>query len=386
MSATAAATRDGSGNRAPAYPAHAIPVHEIAEKLAAQIESLCRDLLPNGVKVGHEWQVGGVDGSKGRSMMVNLGQRAGVWCDFAAGKGGDAIDLVAAVRFGDDKGAAIRWARSWLGLDGLDPARLKATQAASAAKAARPDDAKTDDERRDAAARMFRGGKSFTDAHFGNFAKTPAADYLHGRGITFNQLGRVPGCLTYTGQAWNGELQTNIPAMLAGVYIRGSIVGVHRTFLQITGAGAASKAMVANAKLTLGPIRGGIIPLWRGASARSWAALWDAELDLAWPETDADWRVTLCEGIEDALSLAIAAPERRIVACVSLANMGSAVLPPCVTDVTIAADNDRPGSVAATKGLPRVIANLQGQGRTVRVARPPEPHKDFNAWLQSLQA
>lgn len=369
-----------SESRAP----HAIPVAEIADKLAAQIENLCADILPNGRKQGHEWAIGGIDGSAGKSMMINLGSRAGVWMDFASGHGGDAIDLVAAVRFGGDKGAAIRWARSWLGLDGLDPKRLKVTMAASRAKPSTDESRLDDAERRDKAARMWRGGKRFTDA-YGGFKTTPAADYLCGRGIHFQQLGRVPGVLTYSAGAWNGEAQANIPAMLAAVMQRNVIAGVHRTFLQIDGPGRASKARVMNPKLTLGPIRGGVIPLWRGASRLAWSALWDAELSIEWPETEADKAVTLTEGIEDALSLAIAAPERRVVACVSLANMGSAVLPPCLTDVTIAADNDAAGSVAEAKGLPRVIDALQAQGRTVRVARPPAGHKDFNAWMQALQ-
>lgn len=364
---------------------HAIPVHEIADKLAAQIASLVADILPNGKKHGHEWAVGGVDGSPGTSMAVNIGHRAGVWSDFATGEGGDAIDLVAAVMFGNDKGAAIRWARSWLGLDGLDPGRLQRTQAAVRAKAKTDENAMTDDERRDKAARMWRGGKSFTDA-YGGFRTTPAADYLHGRGIALQQLGRVPGVLTYTAGAWNGEVLKNIPAMLAAVMIRKVIVGVHRTFLEVTGPGQATKARVMNPKLSLGPIRGGVIPLWRGGSKLGWSELWDAELAIDWPACEADRAVTMCEGIEDALSLAIAAPERRIVACVSLANMGSAVLPPCLQQVTIAADNDAAGSRAEAQGLPRVVRMMQEQGRAVKIARPPAGHKDFNAWLQALQA
>ncbi|MFZ4687870.1 MAG: DUF7146 domain-containing protein [Polymorphobacter sp.] len=365
---------------------YAIPVAEIAGQLTAQIENLCHDLLPHGKKHGHEWAIGGVDGSPGASMMVNMGHRAGVWMDFATGQGGDAIDLIAAVRFGGDKGSAIRWARSWLGLDGLDPARFVATQAASAKRAKNVDESAMDDaERRDKAARMFRGGKSFTDA-WGGFTKTAAADYLHGRGIAMRQLGRVPGCLTFTAGAWNGEVQKNVPAMLAAVMQRNIITSVHRTFLEVTGPGKAEKLRVKYPKMSLGPLAGGVIPLWRGDSKLGWSALWDAELSLDWPAVEADRSVTICEGIEDGLSLAIAAPERRIVCTASLPNMQAVNLPPCLTHVTIAADNDKPGSGAAVSGLPKAIARLQAQGRTVRVARAPLPHKDFNAWLQHLQA
>lgn len=365
-----------------------VSVERIAEGLSARAFELVRQLLPNGVKQGHEWFVGGVSGEKGKSLAVNIGHRPGVWADFATGEGGDAIDLIAAVQFRGDKGQAIRWARSWLGLDGLDPGRMAITRAAVVQKAISQETAMSDDERRDKAVRMWRGAKAW------GFKGTPADDYLHGRGISMRQLGRVPGALAFAPQVWNGELGKTIPAMLAAVQIRNITVGVHRTFLEVTGEGQAAKARVANAKLSLGPIRGGVIPLWRGGAmvddievrGLAWSALWDAELDCDWPRCPADAAVTLTEGIEDALSIALADPSRRVVACVSLANMGSAVLPPCLTDVTIAADNDAANSKAATAGLPRAIAAFQRQGRTVRVARPPAAYKDFNAWLQSLQA
>ena len=366
----------------PQRPAHAIPVSEIVTLLQAQVRPLVAELLPNGKQHGHEWQVGGIDGQPGTSMSVNLGHRAGVWSDFATGEGGDVLDLVAAVLFAKDKGQAIRWARSWLGLDGRDPGRLAVTRRAAARPKA--EDEQSEQERRDSAARMFRGAKSFTEA-WGGFAKTPAADYLHGRGISFQQLGRVPGVLAFSRECWCGEVRAKLPAMVAAVQVRNQIVGVHRTYLEITGPGAAKKAQLVNAKLSLGPIRGGVIPLWRGDSKLAWRDLWDAELSLDWPACEADRAVTLTEGIEDALSIAVASPGRRVVACVSLANMGSAVLPPCLNDVTIAADNDPRDSKAATLGLPRVVKALQDQGRTVRIARPPEGHKDMNAWLQALQ-
>jgi hypothetical protein len=45
--------------------------------------------------------------------------------------------------------------------------------------------------------------------------------------------------------------------------------------------------------------------------------------------------------------------------------MGSVVLPAALSDVTIAADNDRSGSSAAAKGLPRAVKHLQSEGRSV---------------------
>lgn len=68
--------------------------NELAKLLAADVESVCRKLLPDGKKVGHEWRVGSIDGEAGKSLGVHLsGSKAGVWCDFSTGESGDLIGL-----------------------------------------------------------------------------------------------------------------------------------------------------------------------------------------------------------------------------------------------------------------------------------------------------
>lgn len=91
-------------------------IHEIAEKLQPRVEDLCRELLPQGTKQGHEWKAGDVTGAPGDSLSVELnGSKAGLWCDQATREGGDIIDLVAAARM-LSLGKAAAWARQWLGL------------------------------------------------------------------------------------------------------------------------------------------------------------------------------------------------------------------------------------------------------------------------------
>lgn len=69
--------------------------------LAARIGDLCRHLFANGVRCGHEFRVGSLDGQGGQSLGIHLdGPRAGVWQDFASGEAGDALDLVARALFG----------------------------------------------------------------------------------------------------------------------------------------------------------------------------------------------------------------------------------------------------------------------------------------------
>ncbi len=90
---------------------------DISRALAARAPELVRELLPAGVREGAEWRCGSIAGEKGRSLAVHLfGSKAGLWGDFAANQAGDALDLVAAVRFRGDKGAALKWAREWLGM------------------------------------------------------------------------------------------------------------------------------------------------------------------------------------------------------------------------------------------------------------------------------
>lgn len=96
-------------------------ISEIASMLASRAEDVCRWLLPNGVREGHEWCCGNLSGATGRSLKVNLAGKAGVWRDFAdSGKGGDLVDLIQAV-CGVDKAGAVATAKEWLGIRDSTP-------------------------------------------------------------------------------------------------------------------------------------------------------------------------------------------------------------------------------------------------------------------------
>lgn len=90
--------------------------NELARKLSGDVENVCKMLLPNGKKKGHEWRCGGTDGSEGESLGVHLtGDKAGVWCDFATGESGDLIGLWMAVR-GSDLMTSCTDAMAYLGI------------------------------------------------------------------------------------------------------------------------------------------------------------------------------------------------------------------------------------------------------------------------------
>lgn len=90
---------------------------EIKRRLASRAASVAEMLLPAGIREGHEWRAGSANGEKGRSLAVHLdGAKAGLWSDFADGKGGDLIDLWSAAK-GMTLSEAIDDARSWLGIE-----------------------------------------------------------------------------------------------------------------------------------------------------------------------------------------------------------------------------------------------------------------------------
>ena len=78
------------------------PISELARRLAAQAEAVCRHYLPNGRREGRYWMVGDIHNTPGRSLFVRLhgaeGGKgaAGKWTDAATGDHGDLLDIIRA--------------------------------------------------------------------------------------------------------------------------------------------------------------------------------------------------------------------------------------------------------------------------------------------------
>jgi hypothetical protein len=335
---------------------HLHSIGEISAMLAARMETLAAELFPAGRRQGAEWTVGSLAGEPGRKLSIRLrGDKAGVWKDFAGGESGDALDLVAAARFGGNLPEALRWARLWLGLaDGALPAGQ-----APAPRPRAPDPERNDDGHRQKARALWLGGQPLPGS--------PADAYLEGRGVGVDRLQRAPNALRFRPDVWCGERRMNAPAMVASIVREGRIVACHRTFLAPGPAGRWTKAPIAAAKKVLGPMRGGFIPLHRGLSMRPLAEA---------PEDDV---LAIAEGIEDALTVALHMPEWRVVAAVSLGNIASLVLPERFQDLVLVCDRDG-DNPAARQGIDRAAETLLRQNRSVREVRPPQGWKDFNAW------
>ncbi|MCC8991889.1 MAG: toprim domain-containing protein, partial [Streptococcus sp.] len=68
---------------------------QLSQALNRNAEQVCKHLLPNGKRIGHEWCAGDAYGGEGRSLKIVLdGDKAGVGSDFATGETfGDLLDL-----------------------------------------------------------------------------------------------------------------------------------------------------------------------------------------------------------------------------------------------------------------------------------------------------
>jgi hypothetical protein len=63
--------------------------------VAANTEFLCRHFFPHGHKIGPEWHIANISGSRGNSLGVQLtGSRAGLWIDRDGSGGGTFVELI----------------------------------------------------------------------------------------------------------------------------------------------------------------------------------------------------------------------------------------------------------------------------------------------------
>lgn len=371
-------------------------VAEIARRLAQRTESLVRELMPAGRREGAEWRDADAPAGRGSTLYVHLsGARAGVWSHFSAAENGDALDLVAYIKFGGDKKQAIPWAKAWLGLWD-DRRATTARQAPSPPPEAVPDAeeiARAEKKRRWACALFLRGAQSLKG--------TPADWYLKARGLDLAKLERQPGSLRFAPAC---EYPTSIypaggnyPAMLAAITsLEGEFVAVHRTYLEVHAIGRAAKlSTVPKAKLVAGRYAGGLVRIWHGAMTNEetgeireapklgeLAARQEALQAKGWNGA-ALQEMHLTEGIENALTVAVACPDYRVAAAVSIANLARVRLPEAITRVVLWKDNDGDNS-AARRGFEKALYWFKGHGKRVEVVELPDGVKDINDYWRSV--
>lgn len=348
-------------------------IDEINRRLARRIDDLVRRFYPAAADEGGKyWRLGSIHGEAGQSMYIwRRGPKAGQWHDAAAGAGGDPLSLIVAAQGGDFR-AALAWAADWTGAQALDTespeqraARESRWRQEEARRAARAEEEAA--RKRLAAKALWLSGRPIHG--------TPAAAYLAGRAIDLGRLPAPVSCLRYHHAVKTAEGATR-PALLAAVCDGAGFLTVHRHFLWRLETGAWVKASDARvpesdrvaAKQAYGPFGGGIIPVWRGAGHHSWRS------PQVGPQTIAT------EGLEDALSWALARPDMRVCATVSLGNLGRAWLPDPIREVLWHRHRgDGPEAVAA---YTRQAEALRARGVIIGELWAPGAAKDVNEWLQ----
>ncbi len=341
---------------------------EVKHRLNGRIDGLVSQLLPAGRRNGHEWVALNPlrHDSKLGSLSVNL--ETGLWSDFATlDLRGDAFGLVVHFACGGDAKAAWRWALDWLGLTGKAPDPVQTKQIEHAAKKSKKDLAEQRERLRKAAWRIACEARQLDGAD-------PASLYLKARDIDVARLaGGIPRALRFHPQCWVHR-DFALPALVAFMSLEGEphgFCGVHRIWLAQHG-GVWGKAFKGeDAKKSLGTARAASVRLTKGASNKRLADAPAGE----WP--------VITEGIEDALSLALSKPEKRIIATTSVSRLATLWLPEGLGGIYLAAQNDAPGSKAEA-AFAQAATALRLR-LPVKVVRPPAGVKDWNDLLQQTR-
>ncbi len=317
------------------------PATDLARRLSRQVETVCRYYLGNGRREGRYWLVGDIANNPGRSLFVRLkgpdsGKgAAGKWTDAATGEHGDLLDLIALNRHLYRLRDVLDEARTFLSLPTPDPSSISSSFRPPAPHGS-PESAR----------RLF----AMSHPIIGTLAET----YLRRRGITalsgLAALRFHPRC--YYRADEHAETQT-WPALIAAVTdCSGAITGVHRTWLDPSGA---SKAPVTTPRRAMGNLLG---------NAVHFGAVDDA--------------LAAGEGIETMLSLKCVLPDMPMAACLSANHLAAMLFPPTLRVLYIARDADTAGD--------RAVATLTQRSRAAGIeARTLSPLlEDFNDELRTL--
>lgn len=360
-----------------------VPIAEIKAMLQAEGLSLIMQLCPGGRRDGNLWSAPNptrVADTIGSFKVWLGGQAHGAWKEYDSGEKGDIIDLIAYVH-GSTKVDAIMWARKHLDLDTADKTELEERRREVAYKVKKQHDQALERQarRQERAFEIFRAAKPALRSP--DPAAVAVRAYLASRAIDIEAIetleaGEIRAAMLehWSSAEYVGGKKTKPgyygPAMVCAIRDAGGIVtGVHCTWLKRDGSG---KAPVSSAKLMLGKVEGSIVRVARGAGDLS------VEEAIA---TGVAQNTVLTEGIEDALSIALAVPEARVWAATSLSNLGAApVHLACVKGVIVAADNDW-SKVQALEAFDRATDRLANSGKPLAVMRS-HIGKDFNDLLR----
>lgn len=350
---------------------------------------LAQTLYPNGRRDGARyWPASSKTGKRDGSLCIDIaGPNVGRWKDFAddAAKG-DPFSLIAFAVYGlyPPSGfvEAIAWARGFLGLpdpDSLSEHEQKSLKAK--AKAAKKEAAEraieAERERRALADEKAKKAANWWIYHALDLRGTPGEAYLRARGIVFEELRRWPGAIRFAPRLKYADenLRAEFPGLVTAMTdARGSIRAVHLTYLDHK---KPAKAPVQSPKKMFGDPVGSSIRIARGVSALTPE---DYRRRIEAGKAKAQDHLAILEGIEDALTWAMIAPDARVCAAGSLALIAKAPLFDCASTIEIIGDRDE--NETARRQLLKAAQTIRDRsnGRSVTLTIP-EGAKDVNdAW------
>lgn len=316
------------------------------------------------------------------SFVIWLEGRKGLYFrDHSSGEEGDIYELIRWTQGLPEWIDAYWWALNFLGwgrhevrsASQLQRDREDAEAARRAAEARR----KADEDAKAGKARWFWTRECqpmrWTDP-------SPVRTYLEtARGLPLDRLPAMPGAIRMHAALDHfdrdtGEV-TTWPCMVTAMSgPDGEVRAAHRTWLKPDGRG---KAPVEKAKKMTGVARGCAMRLSKGLGGLS-------------PEEAVRRGRTgpliITEGIEDALTAAIAAPEARVWAAGSLSLLGELAWHGCASSVVLVADNDwqTPAAISAFEAV-EAKWRAMAQGRPLKVVRA-QVGKDLNDWARGEAA
>jgi uncharacterized membrane protein len=347
----------------------------IKGQLQDRIREVCSRLLPDGREESGQWvafnPIEG-DHKAGRLPALKVRLRGGIvgaWKDWRGGDAGDVIKLVSYLLSTDTSGA-LAWSRDFLGLKGMTREDREAMRRVQHERKVRSEQ---DDARR-RAAKLVGAEKLFTLPTTSAYAEGRPAElharaYFRARDVPLTaipDLARSSFRFSSATEWWKGATWSNdngrrfktaagpmFPAVHSAMrQWNGVLSACHVTFLDPV---KPAKAPVEPPKLMFGEALGAVIEISMGPSGKPfWLTEDPAPLVVA-------------EGVETAMSFAIAAPEARVWACGSLAGVGNAPIGlPCVSWVLFARDNNT-GNPQAQKQFETALTKLEESGKTIRV-------------------
>lgn len=366
-----------------------VSIDLVNERLAERLESLLPELI-GGTSTKAEW-IGAPTraGGLGDSLIVALkGSKRGRWFHHAAGVGGDPLGLINYARFNNnDMKAALRWARDFLGGE-LAPETDAQARARADRRAEQQRVERREEERQRARLRHQFFGLALED-----WNATPVWHYLNNRLAGYlPRLGRLPRSIRYMPALYNAQLDRDFPAMVAAVVnIQGELTALHRTWLIRRGARDHTwDRLRAGDAEQFGGTRDGselkgkkVLGAWKGCSIRIWPGERNGQRGRRWSELAPGERITLAEGIETSLTIALLEPATRVVCVISSEGFASVALPQAIDYVTIAADRD-PGNKGTAIAIERARKAIAESGRAGEIKWPPVPYDDFNTMLREV--